>query len=366
MERKLATALFADLVDSTGLGEQDPERTRVLLERFYDTLASEIELAGGTIEKFAGDAVMAVFGAPTAHEDHAERALHAALSLQRRVADVFGDTLQVRVGVNTGEMVVGEARHGSSFVTGDAVNVAARLEQAAPPGTVLAGERTVTLARGAFEFGPPTSIDAKGKAEPVPCRAVVRALTLMRPRGVSGLQLAFVGRETETELLRATYRRALELGTPHLVTIFGDAGVGKTRLVRELWAWLAEQDPEPRRRTGRCLAYGHVTYWALGEIVKEELGIRDSDSDDQIALRLGEHRGLGLALGHGAATEVSPVNAREDLQNAAVTFFDSLASDRPAVVLFEDLHWADDALLDLVERILRDARGPLLLVATSR
>src|ERR1700740_3484962 len=118
MERKLATALFADLVASTGLGAQGPERPRVLLERCYDTLSSEIELAGGTVEKFAGDAVMAVFGAPTAHEDHAERALHAALSLHRRVADVFGDSLQVRVGVNTGEMVVGEPRHGSSFVTG--------------------------------------------------------------------------------------------------------------------------------------------------------------------------------------------------------------------------------------------------------
>ena len=207
MERKLATALFADLVDSTGLGEQDPERTRVLLERFYDTLSAEIELAGGTVEKFAGDAVMAVFGAPAAHEDHAERALHAALSLQRRVTEVFDGALQVRVGVNTGEVVVGEPRAGSSFVTGDAVNVAARLEQAAAPGEVLAGERTVTLARGAFEFGPPRAVDVKGKSAPVPCRAALRALTLMRPRGVSGLSTTFVGRDAELELVRATYRR---------------------------------------------------------------------------------------------------------------------------------------------------------------
>jgi len=366
MERKLATALFADLVGSTGLGEQDPERTRVLLERFYDTLATEIELAGGTVEKFAGDAVMAVFGAPAAQEDHAERALHAALSLQRRVAEVFDGALQVRVGVNTGEVVVGEPRVGSSFVTGDAVNVAARLEQAAAPGEVLAGERTVTFARGAFEFGPPATIEAKGKSEPVACRAVVRALTLMRPRGVSGLKTRFVGRESELELLRATYRRALELETPHLVTVFGDAGVGKTRLVRELWQWLAEQEPEPGRRTGRCLAYGHATYWALGEIVKEELDIRETDSDAHVAERLGEHRSLGLALGRSASPETSPVNVREDLHTAAVAFFERLAADRPAVVLVEDLHWADDALLDLVERVLRDARGPLLLVATSR
>jgi class 3 adenylate cyclase len=366
MERKLATALFADLVDSTGLGEQDPERTRVLLERFYDTLAAEIELAGGTLEKFAGDAVMAVFGAPAAHEDHAERALHSALSLRGRVADVFGGALRVRVGVNTGEVVVGEARAGSSFVTGDAVNVAARLEQAAAPGEVLAGERTVALARGAFEFGPPTTIEAKGKSEPVPCRLVVRALTLMRPRGVSGLGTTFVGRDSELELLRATYRRAVELGTPHLVTIFGDAGVGKTRLARELWEWLAEQEPEPRRRTGRCLAYGHAAYWALGEIVKEELGIRDSDPPELVAERLGEHAALGLALGRAGSPEASPVDVRERLHDAAVSFFERLASDQPAVVLVEDLHWAESPLLELVERVLRDARGPLVVIATSR
>jgi class 3 adenylate cyclase len=367
MERKLATALFVDLVDSTGLGEQDPERTRVLLERFYDTLATEIELAGGTLEKFAGDAVMAVFGVPTAHEDHAERALHAALSLQRRVAEVFAGTLEVRVGVNTGEVVVGKARVGSSFVTGDAVNVAARLEQAASPGDVLAGERTVALARGAFEFGGPITVDAKGKSEPVRCRLVLRALTLMRPRGVrGGLETTFVGRDTELELLRATYRRVVELETPHLVTVFGEAGVGKTRLARELWQWLAEQAPEPRRRTGRCLAYGRAAYWALGEIVKEELGIRDSDSPEQVAARLGDQPALGLALGRGGGPETSPVDVRERLHDAAVTFFERLVSDRPAVVLVEDLHWAEAALLDLVDRVLHDARGPLLVIATSR
>ena len=309
---------------------------------------------------------MAVFGAPAAHQDHAERALHAALSLQRRVTEVFKGALQVRVGVNTGEVVVGEPRAGSSFVTGDAVNVAARLEQAAAPGEVLAGERTVALARGAFEFGPPHAVDAKGKSAPVPCRAVLRALTLMRPRGVSGLRTTFVGRDAELELVRATYRRALELETPHLVTIFGDAGVGKTRLVRELWLWLAEQEPEPWRRTGRCLAYGHATYWALGEIVKEDLDIRDSDSDADVARRLGEHGALGLALGRAGTRDASPVNVREELHHAAVAFFERLASDRPAVVLVEDLHWGDDALLDLIERVMRDARGPLLVVATSR
>src|SRR5918912_2052164 len=160
-ERKLATVLFADLVGSTELaGSQDPERTRVLLDRFYDAMAEEIERGGGTVEKFVGDAVMAAFGAPCALEDHAERALHAALGMQRRLRELFGDQLALRIGVNTGEVVVGRPREGSSFVTGDAVNVAARLEQAASPGEVLAGERTITAARGAFEFGEPMTVDA--------------------------------------------------------------------------------------------------------------------------------------------------------------------------------------------------------------
>src|SRR6185437_9432163 len=160
-ERKLATIVFADLVGSTELGgSQDPERTRALLERFFDAMTEEIERAGGTIEKFAGDAVMAVFGAPAALEDHAERALHAALALLHRAREL-DERLELRIGVNTGEVVVGRPREGSSFVTGDPVNVAARLEQGAEPGEILAGERTVSAARGAFEFAEPVTIEAK-------------------------------------------------------------------------------------------------------------------------------------------------------------------------------------------------------------
>jgi class 3 adenylate cyclase len=178
-ERKLATVVFADLVGSTELGgSQDPERMRALLDRFYDAMAAEVEGAGGTVEKFAGDAVMAAFGAPRAYEDHAERALHAALSMQRRLGELFGDTLVLRIGVNTGEVVVGRAREGSSFVTGDAVNVAARLEQAAAPGEILAGERTVAAVSGAFEFAELTVVEAKGKPEGVACRRLLRALSL--------------------------------------------------------------------------------------------------------------------------------------------------------------------------------------------
>ena len=250
-ERKLVTVLFADLVGSTELADaQDPERTRALLDRFYESMAAEIERVGGTVEKFVGDAVMAAFGAPAAQEDHAERALHAALAMQRRLGELFGDRLALRIGVNTGEVVVGRPREGSSFVTGDAVNVGARLEQAAAPGEILAGERTVLAARGAFEFGEPVTVEAKGKAGGLECRRLVRALSLMRPRGVGGLRRAFVGREAELAQLQEAYGAVAAGEGPQLVTILGDAGVGKTRLVRELWEWFAAQDSPPLRRTG--------------------------------------------------------------------------------------------------------------------
>jgi len=367
-ERKLVTVLFADLVGSTALADdQDPERVRAMLDRFYDAMAEEIDRTGGTVEKFAGDAVMAAFGAPAALEDHAERALHAALAMQRRVVELYGGQLTIRVGVNTGEVVVGQAREGSSFVTGDAVNVCARLEQAAAPGEVLAGERTVAAARGAFEFAERRVLEAKGKPDGIACRPVLRALTLARPRGVGGFRHAFVGRESEFELLRATYRRAVSQEEPHLVTIVGEPGVGKTTLVREFWQLLAEEEPVPLRRTGRCLAYGDgITYWALGEVLKEHFGILDSAPPEDVLSGLGEHTILGLALGLDVAGALHPLDAREQLHAAVVGFLGTLAAERPSVVLFEDLHWAEADLLDLLDRIVREAQGALVVLATSR
>jgi len=367
-ERKLVTVLFADLVGSTQLASgEDPERVRVRLERFYDAMAEEIERTGGTVEKFAGDGVMAVYGAPAAFEDHAERALHAALAMQRRLRELFGGEVELRIGVNTGEAVVGEARAGGSFIAGDAVNVCDRLQKAADPGGVLAGERTVAAASGAFEFGKPRTIEAKGKAGGVDCRRVLRALSLSRPRGARGLRRVFVGRESELELLRATYRRAAAHAEPHLVTIVGEPGVGKTRLVRELWEILAEEDPVPVRRTGRCLPYGDgITYWPLGELLKEHLGLRDSDRPDEALQKLEGREILGLALGLDVARELHPLDARERLHKATVAFVDELASERPAVVLVEDIHWAEDDLLDLLERIVADARAPVVVLATAR
>jgi class 3 adenylate cyclase len=367
-ERKLATVVFADLVGSTAHADgEDPERVRVTLERFYNAMTDEIERTGGTVEGFAGDSVMAAFGVPTAVEDHAERALHAALAMQRRFAELFGDELSLRIGVNTGEVVVGRPREGSSFVTGDSVNVGARLEQAAISGEVLAGERTVAAARGAFEFGAERIVEAKGKPEGLICRPVLRALTLVRPRGVGGSVRVFVGRETEIELLRATFRRAVAHGEPHVVTIVGEPGVGKTRLVEELWDALAAEVPAPLRRTGRCLPYGDgITYWAFGEILREHLGLREGDSPDEALRRLAGREILGLALGLDVARDLHPLDARERLHLALVGFVEELAVERPAVVFVEDVHWAEGDLLDLLERLAGDARAPVVILATAR
>jgi class 3 adenylate cyclase len=367
-ERKLATVLFADLVGSTALGgSQDPERTRALLDRFYDAMAAEIESAGGTVEKFIGDAVMAAFGAPTALEDHAERALHAALAMQRRLAELFGDGLALRIGVNTGEVVVGQAREGSSFVTGDAVNVGARLEQAAAAGEILVGERTAAAVRGAFELEEPVTIEAKGKPDGVVSRRLVRALSLMRPRGVGGLHQAFVGRNNEFDELRTAYERVARDEQPRLVTIVGDAGVGKSRLAREMWAWLAAQERQPIQRTGRCLSYGHGTaYWPLAEILREHFRILDNDPPAVAAERLGGRRYLGLTLGLDPGEELHPLRARERLHDAWAEFLGELVRERPAVVLVEDLHWADEELLQLLDSLVAQVVGALLLLGTGR
>ncbi len=338
-----------------------------MLERFYDAMAAEIEAAGGTVEKFAGDAVMAVFGAPASLEDHAERALHGALALQRRLRELFGETLALRIGVNTGEVVVGTPREGSSFVTGDPVNVAARLEQAAEPGEILVGERTIATVRGAFEFAEPQTVEAKGKPGGVECRRLVRGLSLMRPRGVGGLRRAFVGRDREMDALERAYAEVANRREPQLVTILGDAGVGKTRIVREFWERLGGRSPETLRRTGRCLSYGQgITYWPLAEVLKEHLGILESDPPTVALERLGSREILGLTLGLDVTHGLHPLAARDRFQDAWVGFLEEIAAERPTVVLIEDVHWGEEQLLDLLERIVRDTRGPLLLIATAR
>jgi class 3 adenylate cyclase len=367
-ERKLATILFADLVGSTAMADdQDPERTRLVLNRFYDAMTEEVERSGGTVEKFAGDAVMAAFGAPAALEDHAERALHTALAMHERLRDMYGGRLALRIGVNTGKVIVGRPRAGSSFVTGDVVNVAARLEQAAGPGEILAGERTVASAQGAFEFGEPTVIEAKGKPSGISAHRVMRALSLMRPRGVRGLPSVFIGRQAEFEELQDRYQSVVAGGDPQLVSILGDAGVGKTRLIREMWGWLGEQPQPPIRRTGRTLSYGRgTTYWPLGEVLKEHFAISEGEGADAIVTKLAAWPYLGLTLGINPGEELHPLVARERLHDAWVDFMTDLVRDQPAVMLIEDVHWAEDQLCDLIDTLVGRVGGPLLLLVTAR
>jgi class 3 adenylate cyclase/tetratricopeptide (TPR) repeat protein len=368
-ERKLATVLFADLVGSTAMaGEQDdPERTRLLLNRFYDAMTEEVQRYGGTVEKFAGDAVMAAFGAPAALEDHAERALHAALAMHERLTELFGGRLALRIGVNTGDVIVGRPREGSSFVTGDAVNVAARLEQAAGPGETIAGDRTVAAALGAFDFADQTVIEAKGKPGGVPARRVLRAVSVMRPRGLRGMPSVFVGREADVAVLQDRYRSVVSAGEPHLISIFGEAGVGKTRLMRELSDWLAGQSPIPIHRIGRVLSYGKgTTYWPMADVLKQHFGIQEGDSAETVSDKLVDHPYLGLTLGIASGDDLHPLVARERLHDAWVEFMVDLTSERPVVLLIEDAHWAEDQLCDLVDTLVAQVSGPLLLLITAR
>ncbi|TMC48425.1 MAG: hypothetical protein E6J14_11780 [Chloroflexi bacterium] len=368
-ERKLATIVFADLVGSTALADadRDPERTRARLDRFYSTTAAEVERAGGTIEKFAGDAVMAAFGAPAALEDHAERALHAALAMRSRLDELFGDTVSVRIGVNSGEVVVGAASAGSAFVSGDAVNIAARLEQAAEPGQILVGDRTAAMAGGAFEFAESIALEVRGKPNAVRCRRLIRALSQTRPRGVGWLGRVFVGREGELDVLRRAYDDAAVTERPRMVTVVGEAGVGKTTLVRELWDWLGSLSPEPLRRTGRCRAYGQGNSYApLAEVLREHLGLLESDSQQAALAALGQRQILGLTFGIDVSEGLHPLAARDRLQEAWIELLEEQAAQRPVVLVVEDIHWAGGPLLDLLDRIFDDVRGPLLLVCTCR
>ncbi len=361
-ERKLATVLFADLVGSTALADdEDPERTRLVLNRFYDAMTEEIERCGGTVEKFAGDAVMAAFGAPAALEDHAERALHAAIAMQRRLTELFGERLALRIGVNTGDVVVGRPREGSSFVTGDAVNVAARLEQAAAPGEILAGERTVAAARGAFEFGDPATIEAKGKPgrRRLPARCSARCRSCGRVACAACHRCSSVARRSSRSSRTdtgASWPTASRTSSPSSAT----PGVGKTRLIREIWGWLsiavARADPahgsHPVIWTGHdVLAHGRGAQGALrhlGERSARRRSPPDSPTDPY----------LGLTLGLRIEEDLHPLVARERLHDAWVEFLGELACERPVVLLIEDMHWAEDDLCDLIDTLVAQVAGP--------
>jgi DNA-binding SARP family transcriptional activator len=366
-ERKLATVLFADLAGCGELVGRDPERAGAELERLHDAIVDETTRAGGTVEGFVGNVAMSVFGLPAAQEDHAERALYAALAMQERFEELLGGRRGLGIGIDTGEVLTTEVRESSSFSAGESVSAAARLAEAAGRGEILVGERTVGVVRGAFAFGETRPVDESEDGIPIACRALQHSLAAPRTRGVAGMGRPFVGRQQELEFLRSAYARVVHRGEPHLVTIVGDAGVGKTSLIRQLSEWLARQTPEPILRAGRCLPYGRgITYWPLGEVLKEHLGLIESDPPATVRERLGERAILGLTLGLDVATGLHPLSARERLHAAWIELLDELVAARPTVIVVEDLHWADEPLLELLDRVLRDVSGPLLLVATAR
>jgi class 3 adenylate cyclase len=358
VERKLATVLFADLVGSTALGgELDPEYARDLLERFYDAMDAEIALGGGTVEKFIGDAVVAVFGAPAAQEDHAERALQTALWMLERLRELFAGRLALRIGVNTGEVVVGRPREGSSFATGDAVNVAARLEQAAAPGQVLVGERTAALVGDAFQLGEPCTVEAKGKEGGVAARELRRMVAPRRPRGGRGLASTFVGRARELAWLQ----QMASTDEPRFALLVGEPGLGKTTLVRELRGRLPAGTAF---RLGRCLSYGRsVTYSPLADVLRQELGLRE---EDPALEKLAGREILGLTLGLDVAGDLDPRAAVLALQDAWVHLVSKMGSRGPAVLVLDDLHWASEPLIELLARVLSEATGPVLILGTAR
>ena len=373
-ERRLVTVLFADVTGSTALGEStDPEDVRAILGRYYAIAQDVIRQHGGTLEKFIGDAVMAVFGIPQAHGDDADRALNAALVLREAVAaDPGTAALRLRIGVNTGEVVASREPGGADFlVTGDAVNVTARLQQHAEPGTILVGGRTRIAAGGAFRFGDEERLEVKGKSEPIRASVLEERLAA-RPVA----RAPFVGRDADLAQLALVARRAFTERRPQLVTVTAAAGTGKSRLIEEFLARL-DGDAPVTIATAQCLPYGSsVTYLPLRGLARGLLGVEgEIDLVDRVrdafaasgqaptdADRLA--RLVGATLGGAAEPEERD---RDQLFAAWRLLVEALARRGPVVVVFEDLHWASDSLLDLVEHVtLPRTSAPLVMVALAR
>jgi class 3 adenylate cyclase/tetratricopeptide (TPR) repeat protein len=358
MERKLATVLFADLVGSTELAAgQDPEITRRRVTTFFDGVQRCIENHGGTVEKFAGDAVMAAFGIPRAHEDDAERAVRAGFGIFDHVKDLG---LEARVGIEAGEVVVGEAD--STFATGEAVNVAARLQQAAGPGEILMGESARRLTQDRIEVEGVGPLELRGFRKPIPA---FRALEIREgPPPTRAISAPFVGRESELDLLENTYARTLRDRRPHVFTVYGEPGVGKSRLIREFLAGVEGATI----LAGRALPYGEgITYWPLAEMVKSAAGITDDDPMETAREKLIECCGdeaiaelLGLASGVMEAVEGE--RGQPEIAWAAREFVDELADVQPLVMVFEDIHWAEEPLLELIDHLAQWVRERALLI----
>jgi len=377
-ERKVVTVVFADLVGFTSRAEElDPEDVEAILTPYHELLRAELERRGGTVEKFIGDAVMAVFGAPVVHEDDPERAVRAALAIRDAIVD--DGSLEVRIGVNSGEALVNvDARPeaGEAMVAGDVVNTGARLESAAPANGILVGETTFRATERRIEYREHDPVDAKGKAEPVLAWEAVQArsrveVEVQRPRA------PLFGRDRELDVLVDALARARGDRSTQLVTLVGEPGIGKSRLVYELFQAVEAEPDLIWWRHGRSLPYGEgVSFWALGQMVKTQAAILETDPADtaQEKLRLAV-QGMDQSdwlLSHlrplvGVAPEGQGELQRSEAFGAWRRFFEELAEQRPLVLAFEDLHWADDGLLDFVDYLVDWASDlPILVVASAR
>jgi class 3 adenylate cyclase/tetratricopeptide (TPR) repeat protein len=386
-ERRLVTVLFCDLVGFTARSDQaDPEDVGAMLRPYHTRFRAEIERRGGTLDKFIGDGVMAVFGAPVAHEDDPERAVGCALGMLAAIEELNEAhpslDLAIRIGVTTGEALVrlGPDQR-SEGVVGDVVNTASRLEGVAPAGGVVVGEATFRATRRLFDFQELAPVKVKGKAEPVP---VWRLLGARSRTGIEAVRRAgtpFVGRQAELGLLKGLFEQTLADRTVRLVTVVGEPGVGKSRFVAELAAFVEDRPELVTWRQGRCLPYGDgITFWALGEIVKAQADILESDPpaeasaklESALADLLGDPSERGwlrarLAPLLGIAGPDAAKAERTELFAAWRRFVEAIAASQPLVLVVEDLHWADQAMLGFLEDLVeRSADLPLLIVATAR
>jgi class 3 adenylate cyclase/tetratricopeptide (TPR) repeat protein len=376
--RKTVSIVFCDLTGSTDLGERlDPESLRKVMARYFEAMRGPLERHGGSVEKFIGDAVMAVFGIPQLHEDDALRAVRAAADMRTALERLNGDLerdhgvrLACRIGVNTGEVIVGTDQTDFGRVTGDAVNTAARLEAAAEPGEILIGVATQRLVRNAVETEDVEPLTLKGKAEPVPAFRLLAVApgTGPPPRA---LRSPMVGRDRELDDLRRAFARAADDRACVLFTVVGAPGEGKSRLIEEFLGWIQGTAGVV---TGRCLPYGEgITYWPVAEAVRAALGVRAFDPPAEVKARLDEviaddehadaiARRISEVLGAREG-----VGSAEELPWAIRRFLEILAADGPLVTVWEDIHWAEPAFLDLVDHLVDWSReAPILVVCSAR
>ena len=379
----MVSVLFCDLVGFTAASEDaDPEEVQDRIAPYHARTRERIEVFGGTVEKFIGDAVMAVFGAPVAHEDDAERAVRAGLAMLEVIEELNAAdgslALSVRVGVNTGEAVVSLASRpelGEAMVTGDVVNTAARIQAQAPVDGVAVGEGTFKATERVFEYEPLDPISAKGKAEPVAVWRVLRSTARFGSDVIRSMTTPLVGRELDLNLLRGSFDKVVADRSVQLVSVVGEPGVGKSRLVAALFAHVHSGDLLVRWRQSRCLPYGEgITFWALGEILKAHAGVFETDSPEVATGKLEavlpeseERPWLRARLLPLLGVDAGEVAGQEELFTAWRKFLESVAEQDPLVMVVEDIHWAEPALLAFLEHLADWAQGvPLLIVCTAR